>query len=255
MHVRKNWIRAGLGTILLLAATVPAAAQDLPTADDLIEKYIEAVGGEEVIRATPSTRTKGVMEMASMGMSGDMEIVAKAPNKMLMKMELPNVGTITSGFNGTVGWIDNPMTGAMLMEGDQLKDISRQADVFSDLRYADNYPTRETVEKTEFAGEPAYKVRLVDTDDKELFEYFSVESGLKIGFEGEQTNEMGTVFVSTVLGDFQDIEGRIVPMTTTATMMGMEMKIKIEDISFEDVDDSTFELPENIKVLAEKAKG
>ena len=95
--------------IVLLVASV-AAAEDLPTPQQLVAKYVEAIGGEKAIRATTSMYTTGTMEMGAMGMSGAVEISVKAPNRMLMRMELPSIGVITTGFDGEVAWMDNPMT-------------------------------------------------------------------------------------------------------------------------------------------------
>jgi hypothetical protein len=38
-------------------------------------------------------------------------------------------------------------------------------------------------------------------------------------------------------------------------MMGMEMTMKVDSISFDELDPSIFELPENIKTLVGKAEG
>ncbi len=248
--IRRSKIQiASLAACLTLSSHFALAAEGLPTPKELIAKYVQATGGEKTMRATRSMRSKGKMEMP-MGMSGELELFAAAPNKMLMSMELPNLGTIKTGYDGKVAWIENPMTGPMIIEGDQLKEMLNQSDFYRDLKYDELYPTQETMEKTEFAGQSAYKVRLVDPSGKELFEYFAVDSGLKIGFEGEQTNEMGVMFVTTELSDYRSVDGRSMPMTTVAKMMGMEMKMVLEDVSFNSVDDAIFALPENIKTLA-----
>lgn len=236
-----------------VVAVAPSYAQS-PPAEQIIERYIEAVGGEQAIREIEGMHQTGTMDMPAMGMSAELEIFLAPPNKMLMKMSMPQVGEINTGFNGEIGWVENPMTGPMIMEGEQLEQAIEQADFYSDLNYESRYTTMETVETLEFAGESAYKVRLVDQDGDETTEYFSVDSGLKIGFEAEQTSEMGTVMVVTELRDYKDFEGRMVPMTTVAKMMGMEMTMKLDSISFDEIEPSVFELPENVKTLAKKAE-
>jgi hypothetical protein len=243
-----------LTSLLGLAGASSVTAQELPSPQQIIERYVEASGGEKAIRSTQSMHATGRMEMPAMGMTAQVQVSTSAPDRLLMVMDLPNVGALRSGFDGTVGWMENPMTGPMLLEGDQLGDLMRQADFYVDLRYAELYPTMETVAKEEFAGQPAYKVRLVDSDGKETIEYFSVDSGLKLGFEGEQTSEMGTVYVTTELSDYKEVEGRTVPMTQTSKMMGMEMKMVLETVVFDQVDPSVYALPETIKTLVAGAK-
>jgi hypothetical protein len=248
--------RARTAALLLTLSPVasPLVAQELPSPQQLIARYVQVTGGDEAIRGTRSMHATGRMEMPSMGMTAELELSALAPDKLLMVMDLPNVGALRSGYDGTIGWMENPMTGPMILDGDQLGDLVRQADFYVDLRYAELYPTMETMAKTEFAGQPAYKVRLVDHDGKESIEYFAVDSGLKIGFEGEQTSEMGTVYVTTELADYKDVEGRMVPMATTSKMMGMEMKMVFETVEFNKVDAAVFALPETIKTLAASAE-
>lgn len=246
---------AVLAVVGLALVALPTVAQDLPSAASLIDKYIAAIGGEKVIRATKGMHQTGTMDMPAMGMSAEMDMYLAPPNRMVMKMNLPQVGEVNTGYDGTVGWVDNPMTGPMLMEGDQLEDAIEQADFYADLNYAQRYESMETVEQVDFAGESAYKVKLVDADGKETLEYFSVDSGLKIGFEAEQASEMGTMMVVTELRDYKDFDGRMIPTTSVAKMMGMEMTMTINSIEFEEVDDSVFALPDNIKTLVEKAEG
>ena len=238
----------GLAACGVLVAGL-VGAQDLPAAKDLIAKHIELIGGEEKIRSVESMSSKGTMEMAAMGMTADMEMYQAAPNKLYMKITIPNMGEITTGFNGEVAWSDNPMTGPMVLEGDQLKDIKKQADLYADLNYDKLYPTQETVEKIEFAGEDSYKVRLVDTDDKESFQYFSVASGLMIGNEGEQSSEMGTMNVVSEIREYKDYGGFKVPTVLVQKMMGMENTMTMTDVTMGGVDESLFELPESIKTL------
>lgn len=251
-------VLATLGLTLTVAPTgaqeAVAAPQDLPSPQSIIERYVEAVGGEKAIRATEGIHQVGTMEMPAMGMSAELEIYLAPPNKMLMKMVLPQVGAINTGFNGEIGWIENPMTGPMLMEGEQLEQAIEQADFYSDLNYSSRYASMETVGIVEFAGEQAYKVALVDQDGDQTTEYFSVDSGLKVGFEAEQASEMGTVLVVTELHDWKEVDGRMVPATTLAKMMGQEMSMKIDTISFEAIAPEVFEVPASIKTLAEKVK-
>jgi hypothetical protein len=240
---------------VLAALSAPLAAEELPTPRQILDRYVEALGGEKAILETKGMHQTGTMEMPAMGMSAELEVFVAPPNLMRMTMDLPQVGAIQTGFDGAVGWVDNPMMGPMLMEGEQLEQAMQQADFYGDLHYDDRYTSMETVERVEFAGEPTYKVKLVDEKGKETMEYFSVESGLKVGSEGEQTSEMGTMLVVTELRDYTEVEGRMVPMTTVSKMMGMEMSMKIASVSFEPVDPSVFALPENIKTLIGKSEG
>lgn len=63
------------GTILLLGAGLAAAPlladdHELPSAEEIRARHIDAVGGEKALRAHTSRTVKGTFEMPAMGMSG-----------------------------------------------------------------------------------------------------------------------------------------------------------------------------------------
>ena len=217
----------------------------------IIARYVEALGGEDAIRKHESRTVKGKMELAAMGMSGDVTIYAAAPDKMVMEVEMAGFGTMNNGYNGEVGWSDNPMAGAQLLEGKALKPQKQQADFYAPLHYEDTYPTMETVELTEFEGQSAFKVKLVDADGDESTEYFAEDSGLLIGVTAMQANQMGESEVTTVFSDYKDFSGTMQPATTVIKMtaMGMEIKNTVTEVTVNDVAPEKLEPPDSIKAL------
>ncbi len=217
----------------------------------IIARYVEALGGEEAIRKHESRTTKGKMELAAMGMSGDVTIYAAAPDKMVMEVEMAGFGTMNNGYNGEVGWSDNPMAGAQLLEGKALKPQKQQADFYAPLHYEDTYSSMETLELTEFEGQSAYKVKLVDADGDESTEYFAEDGGLLLGVTAMQSNQMGESEVTTVFSDYKDFSGLMQPATTVIKMtaMGMEIKNTVTEVTVNDVTPEKLEPPDSIKAL------
>jgi len=225
----------------------------LPTARALVARFVDALGGEKTLRAHSSSTTRGSMELAAMGMSGDLVRYAAAPDKMVMIIEMSGFGTMNQGFNGEVGWSDNPMQGATLLEGRQLHQMEQQAAYYGPLAYADLYPEMETVELTEFNGESAYKVRLVDEEGSEIFQYFSEESSLILGTEMQQENPQmgGTMDVRIKLADYEDFGGGLVPTQTVMEMMGMVIRQTVSEVTYDDVEETAFAPPDSVKALLE----
>src|SRR5215208_2779319 len=81
------------------ADTKPAGA--MPTADQILDKYVQALGGKAAIEKVNSRVSKGNFEIPAMGAGGPIEMYAKAPNKNLVIINIPGFGTIQQGFNGT----------------------------------------------------------------------------------------------------------------------------------------------------------
>src|SRR5262245_10937107 len=86
------------------APKTDAKAAALPTADEILEKYVKALGGKEAIEKTSSRSAKGSFEIEALNMSGTFELSAKAPNKNAMKIDLPGVGMVYNVFDGVKGW-------------------------------------------------------------------------------------------------------------------------------------------------------
>ena len=241
----------------LIAASISAAwsqQEDLPTGREVIDRYVEAIGGEKAIRELSGQHMVGRMEVPAQGISADMEIFTAPPNKMLVKIEIPALGSISSGFDGEVGWVINPMTGPMVLEGRELDQTRQQADQLASLHPDHLVASLETVEKTDFQEHTCYKVKVITTWDEEYYEYFDVESGLMIGGERTQSSSMGEIPVTSIISDYKEFDGLLVATRSVQQIMGMEQIITVSDLENLDPDPATFELPAEIKAMTEGAQ-
>jgi hypothetical protein len=223
-------------------------ANGLPTPAAILARYVDAVGGEAAIKKHQSSTRKGKMAIAAMGMEGQTVIKAAAPDKMVTNIET-GMGAMNQGYNGTIGWSDNPMTGAQLLSGDQLETMKTQADFYGPLNYPKHYKSMETVEETTWGGQPAYKVKMVNNAGKEQLQYFAKDSGLFLGLQGMQSGPMGESEVKIVMSDYKDFGGTKIPGKTTIDVAGMQIEQTIESVTYDDVDPAAFEPPAAVKAL------
>ncbi len=242
-------------------AEVPAAVADqrdelgtngLPSARALLQRFVAAIGGEERFRSVRQMTMKGSMEMAAMGIKGSVVVVAAAPNQMVMTAEMAGMGSMSNGYNGEVGWSENPMTGPAVLSGELLDQTIREADFYDQLEYDRHYPTQETIELSQWAGEAAYKLRLVDKSGREAFEYYGEKSGLLLGREGVQATEMGEVEMKITMSEYRDFGGLMLPALSVMSFMGMEIKQTVDEVSFAPIDPAAFEPPDAIKALLQQ---
>lgn len=85
---------------------VPAEeAAPLPSADQIIDKYIQAVGGAEALQKITSRVQKATISIGERQFPA--EVVSKAPNKRISTVHAPNGDNITA-FDGHAGWLGNP---------------------------------------------------------------------------------------------------------------------------------------------------
>jgi photosynthetic reaction center cytochrome c subunit len=79
----------------------------LPSADQLLDKYLAAVGGAEALHKITSRIQKGNLAVPG-GSSSPVDVYAKAPDKRLSVMHMKNGDSIT-GFDGRQGWLSTPV--------------------------------------------------------------------------------------------------------------------------------------------------
>ncbi len=242
------------GCILLLGAALSAAPlfaddHELPSPEEIIARYIDAIGGEAAVRSHTSSTIKAAFEMPAMGMSGETTIYQMAPDKYLESTDMAGLGETLRVFNGEIGWASDPMQGTRVLDGQMLRDIAREARFYAELEYDKIYPEQTTVGETDWNGQTTYQVDLVDEDGNESSHYFAKETGLLIGIETTQTSEMGTADITISSSDYKEFGDLMAPSRLVISFMGMDVTQTIESVAWDDVDPSVFEPSEAIKAL------
>jgi hypothetical protein len=226
----------------------------LPSAETILQKYRDAIGGEAAIRRHTSRRFKGTFEIPAQGMKGDLTVTAMAPNLMTVVVTLPGLGELRRGFDGRVAWSVDPAIGPRLLEGREADEFKHSADFYDDLHEPSKFKSITVVGKGPFEGQECYEVKLVRDSGFEYTEYFSVDSGLIVGGKLKASSQMGEVPVTTVSGEYKAFDGVLVPTVTKQKMMGLEQVVTITSVSFDPVDASEFALPPPIQALVGQQK-
>ncbi|MEO8076844.1 MAG: hypothetical protein ABI818_10970 [Acidobacteriota bacterium] len=222
----------------------------MPSARSIIDRHVAAVGGRQAILSHSSSHAVGTMTIPGSGISGALDIYSAKPNKSLTKINLGGIGEMLEGFDGTVGWGVNPVTGAMLAQGKELEERMFDAAFYSDLQENGRYASMKTVEKTTFEGRPCYKLSLVKKDGSEDFDYYDVETGLKAGATAtREMQQMGPAVVTQIHSEYKKFGGVLVPTVMKQSAMGVQQVITITSVEFDNVPPAAFEPPAQIKAL------
>lgn len=238
----------------LIAAPVSAqqpAAASLPSALELHNLYVKAIGGADVIKKHSSMHFTGKFEVPAAGMSGNVESW-NSEGKLLTVVEFPGIGQIRTGYDGVTAWQIHPAQGPMLITGKQLDQMKQQSDLLAVLTPDKYVKTRETVEKTSFGGKDAYKVKIVLHNGEEYFEFYDVSTALNLGSIRKTETPMGAIDATTVITEYKTIDGQMVPTQMKQSAMGVEQVVSVTNMMFMPVDKATFELPKEIKALTGK---
>jgi hypothetical protein len=250
--VRRTLAAVGLTMITVAAVGAQTPSSALPPAKDLIAKFVAATNGPAVLAKHQSVRTKGRFEMAAQGVSGDLEMSQARPNKTLLRIDVPGIGQLEEGFDGTTAWSVNPMQGPRLKTGRELEAVREESSFGTSSRQGPNVTSAETVEKTELNGEACYKVKVVWKSGRETFDCYSVASGLLIASIGKQESPMGSIEVTNLLSDYKDFGGQKIATRLTQQVMGQEQVLRINTVEYDAADPASFQMPAAIKALSEK---
>jgi len=249
-----RYFRTAAVLLLCSGALTPAQTPDprLPAPREVIQRYVDAIGGEAMVRKPKSMTMAGTFSMPAAGLEGTFRLLSMAPDRQLQSVTLPGVGEIREGFDGRYGWAINPMTGPMLFDGAMLRQARFRADFYAPLHDPARYRTMETAGRVKFGELDTYELRLVTSEGDEIVEYFAVDSGLLVGFETTAETAMGPQTIRNSVHDYKDFSGLRLPTRIEQELgPGMTQTVTFTSITRDDVDPASFALPPEIRALAE----
>ncbi|HOK54587.1 MAG TPA: hypothetical protein PLP86_11440 [Armatimonadota bacterium] len=228
------------------------------TAEQIIEKSIEATGGRKAFDKIKSSVMKGSNEMAAMNIKMDFTVYTKAPNKMLMVQALPfGMGEMKIGFDGKTGWSSDTMSGLRTLTGPELEMLKKQAQVNADLNWREYYKNLELVGTKEINGRSAYEVQFTPKDiksadgktetpglSKPVTQYYDKETFMLLRMDMTMESPQGTQSVQVYPSDWRVVDGVKVPFVTkTITSVGDMVTKIVEFKTNPELDDSLFAMP------------
>jgi len=232
------------------AAKQAATAASLPSVNEVFARYRKAVGGEAALKKYKSRRASGRFDLMSQGIGGGFELVAAAPDRMRLEIDLAGLGKMVRGYDGKVGWSIDPAIGPRLLSGRELDEVKHSADFYYELRDPANFSSATVVERGMFEEKDCYTVKLVRPSGLEVLEYYDVSTGLLAGFRMESASAMGTVpGVVTVISAYKDFGGILTATSARQRAMGIESVLTISSVEYDTVSPDAFALPPAIAAL------
>ncbi len=254
----RAWLAAA---IVVVVALMPACRtlhrppqtepeeQELPSARELIDKFVTAVGGEKAMRKHKSVSMTGSFSMPAASLEGKLRIDAMAPNLNLVSLEIPGIGNVREGYDGKVAWSVEPMSGPRVKQGKELAQTAFQSDFLAALHEDDRYESMETIGTMQVGDAECYKVRLVTINGDEIFEYYDMDSGLMLQTEMTVSSQMGEIAMTQTSEDYREFEGIKLPTKMTVTIGPMQQVLTISEVTVNTLEKSAFEPPAEILAL------
>ncbi|MEF8810420.1 MAG: hypothetical protein V5A47_05815, partial [Bacteroidales bacterium] len=218
------------------------AAAPLPedlTPEKVVEEYIEAIGGRKKIN-----NIKDLQQTGSISMNGrtlTIKTYREAPDKYANVTEMNGQVMQKQVYNGEEG----KMTGMgqeRQIKGDQLKNLRYEARMFKFLNYNELDVELELKGIESVEGEKAYQIRVTNPAGQVHYDYYSIDTGLKIQTKSTQQTQQGEVTTIQKFSDYKTVNGVKFPYTIEISGM-RSMTLQIDDYKInEGIDSSVFDL-------------
>ncbi len=226
-------------------ASAALTAEVTPTVDQVLDKYVQAVGGKSAFEKLTTRVMKGKVEVPGIGESGKVEIYKKAPNKGLTLLTIPGNGPTPRAFNGKTGWmIDDPDEGVKDAPPSDLAGMQREFDFYREIRLKALYPQMNLKGKEKVGGSEAYVIEAKAGDGAVEKMYFDVQSGLLVRNDTPYVTEDGTSIVENIFEDYREVDGVKVPFVWRQISPDFEYVFRFDQVQHNvPVDDAKFEKP------------
>jgi len=208
--------------------------------DTILAKYVQALGGEEALKAVSSRVATGTFELPSMGVSGTAEIYQKAPNKNLLISSVPGLATSRRGFNGSAGWEQEADGSIKSLTGKELATIRRESEFYSDLNLRKDYQSMTLAGQEKVGGKDAFVIKGTATGGGEETLYFDRQSGLLL--RKDTAGDKGTSQV--LYSDYRTVDGIKFAFTFSQQDSQSNAVIRIKEIRHNvSINDTIFNPP------------
>jgi photosynthetic reaction center cytochrome c subunit len=203
----------------------PAIA--LPTAGELIAKYIQAAGGVDAIARV---KTREEVGQAIRGRENfRVEAFYQDPNKYVLITHLPH-GESLSAFNQTEGWSIFPGRAIHDLHGDELDSARMDADLHFSMHIKQNFAELRVESPEKVDNQEAFVVSCVNVGQPAVKLYFDEKSGLLARLVRYAQSPLGLMPTQIDYADYRDVDGVKIPFRWTISQPDSITTTQLEQV-------------------------
>jgi len=234
---------------LVFAITAMAQAPtSTPTVDQIIDRYVQAIGGKAAFEKLTTRVMVGTWENAARGLTVPYEIYAKAPDK---RVEIMGFGEASNGFNGEVGWsLNTTQNGFRELTGAGLARQKQEADFHKEIKIGELYSKLTLAGKAKVGDRETYVVEAFPAEGNSVKLYFDTQSGLlvrrdAIAAVSRDGQSLMPVAGEVYLEDYREVDGIKLPFTIRRKLGAAGIiSTRFREIKHNvPIDDSKFSVP------------
>jgi hypothetical protein len=191
-------------------------AKGAPKPDEVLDKYIQAVGGTERLSKVTSLVGKGSATLFGGGFKSPVEVYVKAPNQRTTVLH-QELGDKTMTFDGRAGWLASAVTPVPVMDltGGELGGARFEAEMSIPSRIKQSLSQWRANLPSEIAGRSVNVLQGTGVGGFTATLYFDVESGLLTRVVRYANSAMGRVPTQFDYEDYREVAGVKIPFKWT----------------------------------------
>lgn len=208
-------------------------AQEQPTANQIIDKYVTAIGGKPAIDAIKDI-TLAYTSESPRGVA-ETEIKYLFPNKFAMGIYANGNAIMNTACDGIKLKRFSMWGGGgdqAPKEGPEVQFEALRANPFAEVSYATNNIKAELQGTEKVGDKDAYKVQLSNAEGKNWFDYFDVDSGLKVKTFSSMETPRGKMENTVLYEEYKKFKGVDVlfPAVTKRTTQMGEISSELQSV-------------------------
>lgn len=199
----------------------------LPTASQLIDNYVKALGGATAIGNITSRVERGAANFR--GQSVSVEVFTQAPEHQAVFRHLAEGDSIVT-FGGHAGWIGIPGRPVRDMYGADIEAARLDADLQFPLHIQQMFPELRVEYPEKIGDREAYVLFAIRQGQPPVKLYFDEQSGLLVRLVRYTDSPIGLDPTQTDYADYRDVDGVQVPFRKTLSKPGSSSTIQLEEV-------------------------
>jgi len=252
-----RFAQRSLGPAALLAAQLlfahhaaRAAAPDLPSADSILQRYIDVTGGAKAYDSIKTEVATGTFTMAAAGIKGTITSYSSAPNLAYAVIDLAGVGKLEEGTDGKIAWENSALQGARIKSGDEAADTLLEAAMDLHTNWKKYFKSAEVTGTEEVQGKLCYKVLVTPFQGAPDTRFYEKDSGLLVKEAGTHDSQMGKVPAERLIGDYRKQGDLLIPFHTTESVAGQSFETQLDKVELNvPIPASRFAVPAEVQAL------
>lgn len=211
---------------------VVVQAPGAPSADQILDKYIQALGGAQRLSTLRSFTAKGTsVGYGPEGNQRPVEIFAKAPNQRTTIIHTLN-GDSTTTFDGQAGWIAAPLrpVPVLPLTGSALEGARLEAEMSFPGRVKEILSKWRVGFPVTINDREAHVVQGTSAASALATLYFDTESGLLVRLVRYSGSVVGRLPTQIDYADYRDVAGVQMPFRWTVTWLDGKEDFEITEV-------------------------